>query len=295
MRVLVAISILAFLALLWACVAIFQHIRRTQRRRRRALEASRNDLTPTVPAALITPTPAAPVIPEITFHDPEAPLPEIAFTDSQAPIREPSPQAFQPYLRRSEFHRPAASPVPLVAHTLQPEIVPAEEFVDTLPPPPNPEPPRDAAFSPVPAWPHFGFTPARPAQPFRAPIIPTAEPELTLAAEQAMEDHQVSGRMPDPPAEPIPYAAPAESSASVTPARLPLVIHPPAPAVKPIYPSAHPTLAESTPPPPPPLPPRSGKHPVVRADWAYFNKDMGDLSDPAPAGSRTRVRINNSE
>jgi hypothetical protein len=49
MRVLVAISILAFLALLWASIAIFQHIRRAQRRRRRSLESSDTNLSPTPP------------------------------------------------------------------------------------------------------------------------------------------------------------------------------------------------------------------------------------------------------
>jgi len=29
--------------------------------------------------------------------------------------------------------------------------------------------------------------------------------------------------------------------------------------------------------------------PSRRTDWAYFNKDMGDLSDPAPAGSRPKI------
>jgi hypothetical protein len=30
--------------------------------------------------------------------------------------------------------------------------------------------------------------------------------------------------------------------------------------------------------------------PIRRPDWAYFNKDMGDLSDPSPSRVRDRVR-----
>jgi hypothetical protein len=76
-----------------------------------------------------------------------------------------------------------------------------------------------------------------------------------------------------------------------------MLIHPPAPAIKPIYPSPYPAQQEAEEPPPsvPPVSPRPAHLPISRADWAYFNKDMGDLSDPAPAGSRSRIRIKNSE
>jgi len=289
MRVLVAISILAFAALLWASIAIFRHIQRTRRRRRRALEAARNSLIPVVPVAIVAPPPPPPIVPEITFTDPEAPPPEITYTDPEPPVRELTPPAVQPYLRQAEARQVEVRPTD---PRTQPEpAATAEEFLDTLPPPSSPAL-RESSFSPIPAWPHFGFTPSRPAQPLRSTITTPAEPEQALAAEQALEDQQISGRIPTPPPEPIPYAAPplTESSSSVTPAaRGPIQIQPPAPAVKPLYPSAHPTLAESTPLPPPPLSPRSADQPLRRADWAYFNKDMGDLSDPAPAGSRSRI------
>jgi len=308
MRVLVAISILAFLALLWAFVAIFRHIGRTRRRRRRALESSRNDLAPTPDRAIIAPPPPPVGVPEITFTDPEAPLPEVSFTDPRAPIHEPASPAFQPYVRPVETRQPASSATPIVIHNHKTEVALADEFVDTLPPPPPPStaaiPPatRESTFSPIPAWPHFGFTPSRQAQPLRVPITAPAEPEQALAAEQAIEDHQISGRSPISPPEPIPYAGPSltDSSASVNPARLPMLIHPPPPAVKPVYPSAYPApppepVLEAEQPPRPPLPMRSGQHPTARADWAYFNKDMGDLSDPSPAGSRTKIRAAKSE
>lgn len=297
MRVLVAISILAFAALLWASIAIFRHIQRTRRRRRRALEAARNNLYlyPAVPVAIVVPPPPPPVVPEITFTDPEAPLPEITYTDPEPPVRELTPPAVQPYLRQAEPRQVEVRPTDSRPQP-EPEAT-AEEFLDTLPPP-TPPAPRDSSFSPIPAWPHFGFTPSRPAQPLRSPITIPAEPELALAAVQALEDQQVSGRMPTSPPEPIPYAAPVESSASATPARLPMLIHPPPPAVKPVYPSPYPlqqgsqqpqAAEEPLPSPQPPVPLRPAHQPISRADWAYFNKDMGDLSDPAPAGSRSRI------
>jgi len=83
-------------------------------------------------------------------------------------------------------------------------------------------------------------------------------------------------------------------------------------ALRDIFPSApaFPTLAaaeaEAPPPPieapPPPAlrnmrrPVRSvhsqaeGARPANRPDWIYFNKDMGDLSDPAPSRIRVRSR-----
>jgi hypothetical protein len=300
MRVLVAISILAFAALLWASIAIYRHIRRTQRRRRRALEASLNNFVLPQPIAAIAPPVARPVVPEITFSDPEAPLPEVAFTDPRAPIRPPAAPAFQPYVRQAE-PRPQSAPVLITLVDANPhQVSSADEFVDTLPPPPStptattqpvhaaavpappaPPIPRDPSLSPIPAWPHFGFTPAPRPQPAVKPL-----PE---------DDFHEPARSPMPSPEPIPYAAPplSESSATVAAARGPIQIQPPAPAIRPLYPSSHPTLAESTPPPPPP--PRQGQQPMRRADWSYFNKDMGDLSDPPPAGSRPRIRIPNSE
>ena len=250
MRVLVAISILAFLALLWASVAIFRHIRRAQRRRRRSLESSANSLSPTPPDRfVIAPPPSATVAPEITFTDPEAPVPEVAFTDTEAPIPEPSP-AYQPVLRLPERQNQSAQPILYATPAPEPTtLATTEGFLDTLPPPPDP------ALSPRPAWPHFGFTPARP----------------------------VASK------EPIPYAAPPSGESSAAVVRAPIEIQPPAPAVKPLYPSAHPTIAEAPPPPPPPVPQRSEPQPMRRVDWAYFNKDMGDLSDPAPAGSRPKI------
>jgi len=76
-------------------------------------------------------------------------------------------------------------------------------------------------------------------------------------------------------------------------------------ALRDIFPSApaFPTLAaaEAEAPPPPALrnmrrPVRSvhsqaeGARPANRPDWIYFNKDMGDLSDPAPSRIRVRSR-----
>jgi len=283
MRVLLAISILAFLALLWASIAIFRHIRRAQRRRRRALEASASNLNPAPPDRLvIAPRPSAPIVPEITFTDPEAPLPEVTFTDPEAPIPAPTRPLYQPYSTSPpEVHQPVpAPPVSVVAYTPQP--APAATpiaIADTVPPPPAA--PRDPVRSPVTPWPHFGFTPSRPVP--QPDIVPPEE-----------DDFRQWTPTPFPPPEPIPYAAPAESSASIAAVRAPIEIQPPSPAVRPIYPSAHPTVAEATPPAPPPIsttPQRPGGPAMRRADWAYFNKDMGDLSDPPPAGSRTRIPV----
>lgn len=301
MRVLAAISILAFVALLWASIAAYRHIRRTQRRRRRSLEASLSHYVPPPPIAVITPPVAPPVVPEITFSDPEAPLPEVAFTDPKAPIRIPTPEVFQPYVRPVEL-RPQPAPFLITrVDTNSQHLASSDEFVDTLPPPPStpvtapttvlshalsptplPTPaPRDPTLSPLPAWPHFGFTPAPRIQPSVSPL--------------SDDDVHEAVRAPMPVPEPIPYAAPplTESSSTVASARGPIQIQPPAPAIKPIYPSPLPTLAEAA--PPPPLAPRHPQHPMRRADWAYFNKDMGDLSDPPPAGSRPRIRIPKSE
>jgi hypothetical protein len=275
MRVLVAISILAFLALLWASIAIFRHIRRAHRRRRRFLESAGASLNAAPPERfVIAPAPTAPFSPEITFTDPEAPLPEVAFTDPEAPILEPMPPpAYQPYLRQApalqvdaqqvdaqqtEVRTPPLQPVqpiPYAAPASEPEIpTSTNAFLDSQPP--------DPALSPLPAWPHFGFTPARP-----------------IASK-----------------EPIPYAAPppSDSSASMAAARPSIEFQPPAPAVKPLYPSSRPPVMETPPLASPFAFHRSGQQPMPRSDRNYYNEDMGDLSDPAPAGSRPKVRIANS-
>ncbi len=43
------------------------------------------------------------------------------------------------------------------------------------------------------------------------------------------------------------------------------------------------TTSLATPRPPPPPPPGPVSSSVKRIDWAYYNKDMGDLSDPYQA------------
>ena len=52
---------------------------------------------------------------------------------------------------------------------------------------------------------------------------------------------------------------------------------------KPEEPAARRPLAVS-----PPAP--SGRRKLGRPDWAYFNKDMGDLTDPAPRSAKERDR-----
>jgi len=269
MRVLVAISILAFLALLWASIAIFRHIRRAHRRRRRFLESSQGNLNPVAPDRIVIAPPVAALqdVPEITFTDPEAPIPEVTFTDPEARLPEPASAAqpaFQPFLRQAEAHPLATQPPTRLDLTPEPESKATQnEFQDTLPPPP-PEP-RNTSQSPLPPWPHFGFTPSRS----------TSSTDST---------------------EPLPYAAPpvTESSAAVTPDRTPLEIQPPAPAVKPLYPPLNQQQPEAAP-PPRPMPQRAGQLPLRRIDLAYFNKDMGDLSDPVPAHSRPKTRSTSSK
>jgi hypothetical protein len=278
MRILLAISFVALIALLWAMVAIMQHVRRARRRRKRFLES--------VPAAsehglgLANMVPATKV-PEMNFKDLAAPEPEFLPT-------------FEPAIAMAQSDFVDS----VQAEAAEPEIsAAAEEQLEAAAAPP-------AIFVPA-------------DEPLTGPATADAEPEITAATEDFIEaeaaaepatseteivpehheedPHQDEMDEVDATCAPsqtfvtnyIPYAAPAPAvaTASITPSE----DHYPAP---PDHEPATPRVVRS----------HSAKHPLAslvpqlnRPDWAYFNKDMGDLSDPEPRSVRPKMRPTNSD
>jgi hypothetical protein len=225
MHILLAISVLAFAALLWATIAIANHIRRARRRRRRFMEST---------AQLAAQSPASPL--NLSQVIPKRSVPELSFTDLAAP---------PPPIPEPEVTAAALAdelPTDTEAATSEPELtVAAEEQLETE----------------VHPNPHFEPEPKAPIEAF----VP--EPEITLAAEEQLEDEAT-------PPEPEHVSMRASEFEPLQPP----------PLTKPIRtgPPKHP-LASLIP-------------PIERPDWAFFNKDMGDLSDPEPrSSSRPKIRI----
>jgi len=275
MRILFAISILAFIALLWASIAIVQHVRRQRRRRRRFLDST---------ATLVSQSSTAPL--GIAHLSPAQSIPELSFTDLAAPPPPPPPPP-----QETEAALADELPTETEAATSEPEATPALE-VDVAPEPiaeagtvsaaevqptvePEPEPQRELE-------PEVSLATEEHLEAEAAPELETQpeieqhyepdftpEPEITEIAEEQLETE----------AAPEPNIIASEPEAAPEQEPVQAAIPEPPPLVRPIRtgPPKHP-LAQLV-------------QPLHRPDWAYFNKDMGDLSDPEPrTDSRPKIR-----
>jgi len=270
MRILVAISVFVLVVLLWATVSIVRHIRSSQRRSR--------FLRKTAPQfeAAPEPHPSKPVsqpVSEPTFAD----LAARALAASAIPIstqntppltRTPaessSPAGVSSARRAVASQNSSAGALGLIAQARklsqdmpQPQIRPSgtRKAVEAAP---EPQPVLElqplAALQPVAELkPAVVPQPALEPQPvLRIVEIPQVPQATPVAAEPLPE-----------PLEPLPVAAKTSAFAGIPFLRRPVRSVQPAPAF---------TL------------------PAHRPDWVYFNKDMGDLSDPSPSRIRDRVR-----
>jgi len=278
MRILFVISILAFIALLWATVAIVQHVRRQRRRQRRFLESNGTLAVQSTAAPLgITGLPSKTSIPLLTFTDPAAPPPPLPPPPVPGPVAEVQ--------QEPEASVADELPVETEGATSEPEVIQLADESPTTAASPEPE-----------------IAPVAEVQPA---VEPEPESEITLAIEEHLEAESYTApetipevqphHEPDFTPEPEITAA-AEEQLESEPASEPDTL-----SVEP-EPAPEPEATQSTIPEPPPLvrPIRSGppKHPLAqlvqplpRPDWAYFNKDMGDLSDPEPrSNGRPKLR-----
>jgi hypothetical protein len=273
MRILLAISFVALIALLWAMVAIMQHVRRARRRRRRFLES--------------VPPPAGHGL-GLANIIPVTKVPEMNFKDLAAPEPPPVPMDEPAIAPAHETYSTEAAAIEVA----EPEIsAQAEEQLEAVS-----DPPRISA-------------PAK--EPLTEPATAEAEPEITVDAEDFVEAEAAAEVVPEPHAEEpqqaeadasseapqiyatnyIPYAAPAPAAASAANDASIATVEEHGPAA-PGHVPATPRVVRS----------HSAKHPLAslvpqlnRPDWAYFNKDMGDLSDPEPRSVRPKMRPTNSD
>jgi hypothetical protein len=252
MHVLFAISILALVALLLASAAILQHVRRSRRKRRRFLEENTALAAATVHELAFTEGQRIDDVPRVVAFEPE---PEAA-----APPPFPSAEAALDSSRSAGF---AGS-----ASMLDPETVSIAAALELATHNSN----LRAASSDHTST--SAQTAAADSAEEAKPAVESAATE-TEASQSASEDAIAEKAAPE--SEPSPVSEPVFAAA----ARILAATPRPLPALAPLPPrstrisSARHPLAQLVP-------------PMERPDWAYFNKDMGDLSDPEPSRSRVR-------
>lgn len=225
MTILFAISVAAFVAIMWASISIARHVRRTRRRR------------------VETPTGVVP-----TFSPEAARAAEALAAGAWGRTSRPDWKAAPPPPLPEEAH-PEPEPLP----------TPIRDFVPTMAPLKRPEPQPIAPPEPPPAREPIAAAPAPPAIPAPAPIPSVPEIRFPLTSQRiassaaiaVAREAALASAAAEPTPEPAPEPRSPQSSAS-QPATNFQLRRPPAPA------------------------------PDSRSDWAYFNKDMGDLRDPEP-------------
>ena len=270
---------------------------------------------PPIPANELAPAVAAQVLATELEPPPALAPPAIArAVPRNVPQPEPAPAAPQataaPIAAEPE-PIPEPEPVPILAAAPEPEPAPiAHPAPDTLAEPealPAPEavPEPIAAAAPEPAT--AATEPEPPAiQAEETPAAPEPPQLLESAATEALKPEEAS------PEAPILALAPVPTPIRVTvPPPRPIPCPPPPPPARradssPLHVTSFASLAAIAAqaaavkaPRLAPPPPSARTSPVNlsqaslaphmrRPDWAYFNKDMGDLSDPTPPRTRTR-------
>lgn len=187
-------------------------------------------------------------------------VPELSFTDLAAP---PPPRP-EPVSVADEL------PVETEAATSEPELtLQTEEHLESKAQPETSPEPEPLQIDPEPE-PEIT---AKAEEQLEAEAEPTSEPEASPESETSPETTTEATTEPQSTAqpEPIPETTPEPFQAAIPeppPLKRPIRIGPP----------KH-LLAQLV-------------QPIHRPDWAYFNKDMGDLSDPEPrADTRPKIRI----
>jgi len=254
MRILVAISILVLLALLWATVSIVRHIRKSRRRNRFLREN-----TPQLEAAPAVFTPVSSKSPEPTFAELAAKA-LAASSPAASPASTPPPAGVSSARRMAVSQTPSAGALGLIAqarklsHEMpQPQIRPSGIHKAAAA---TPEPQPVLTIVEVPQLPATAppievFT----RRPLEIPVIPPQSVPAQVVTQPLAASVADASETPSAPRTP--------AFASIPFFRRPVR-------------SAHPAPAFTL--------------PAHRPDWVYFNKDMGDLSDPTPSRIRDRVR-----
>ena len=244
MPILFAISVLALVALLWAAISAAQHIRRARRRRQRSLGA---ETVASFSGRIGLQVPAATATKAVSFEE------------------------VTPY-REAVISRPA-TPTPSVSVEVPRSVALAPRVPMVMPEPP---------YVPAPAYvPKLTFAQVSPflsvgethlAKPMaEAPLPPPVQPAhsrrfgsglFSSARIQSDEDEAGLVEPPVPQMQPPPAAIDLQTPAAINDTPVPKK---PSTALRPS--ASRLSLVAS-----------SGK--MERPDWAYFNKDMGDLTDP---------------
>jgi len=274
MRILLAISVLALAALLWATISIVRHIRKS-RTRSRFLRQMQSQIERHDPLPIQVP--AAPPVP-LQHRTPTAA--ELSFAELAMKSFAPEPVVPAPAPLRNT---PGQAPISSAGRAVSPQtssagalglIAAARKISQDIPQPRMRPSGIRKAFGGATPSPAASLHPARiealPAQPsFAAPITP--RPELFPIAEPAKAAPPFS--IDSPEWQPRKLPRPAEPVAANAP------LARPDPFLR------RPVRSAPSPHPAPPF-----ALPLRRPDWVYFNKDMGDLSDPLPSRMRDRVR-----
>ncbi len=280
-------SALALVTVLWAMVSIGRHIYKT-RRRARFLRERRPEswadpistLLPQTPVQHIVPTAAELSFAELAIESLSSPQ-VVASADFEVPLRTfsaaalpvPNPVATSSAGRAVAPQSPSTGALGLIAA--------ARKLSQDMPLPQVRPSGSRAAFNPsalARQSPHAPFQASTAPSPEIVTHLPAIEtllpPPLPDAEPPATAFTKLASSSLDRPPRKRPQTA--ESATANAPEALAV---PPDPFLRRPVRSVHPPHAT------PPF-----ALPLRRPDWVYFNKDMGDLSDPTPSRIRDRVR-----
>ena len=283
-------SALALVAVLWAMLSIGRHIYRSRRRARFLRERRPQSWADLIPATLpqIPVRNTVPTAAELSF----AALAMKSLSPPQAANPGPVEVPLRTSLVASQPPAPAPSPISAAGRAVAPQstsagalglIAAARKLSQEMPLPQVRPSGSRPAFDPAaltrqsPPAPLQAFSAPSPEIVTQLPLLETFLPPqqpVPSPESPATAFTKLASSSPDQP--PRKQPQPAESIAAKVPE---------APAVpsdtflrRPVR-SVH--------------PPHSAAPfvlPLRRPDWVYFNKDMGDLSDPTPSRIRDRVR-----
>jgi len=290
MRILLAMLMLALIAVLWATVAIGRHIYKSRRRAQILRERRPQSWADSIPTPLALPPAghSGPAAAELSFAEVSmksfSPQQTVIPANFEIPVKT-TPASSQPSV-------PAPAPIPSAGRAVAPQsnaagtlglIAAARKLSQEMPLPQMRRSGSRPAFDPPTL---ARQTPSEPLQPLPIPspeifaqlpeigsLVPTQQPVPSAESSATAFTKLASGSIDLPPRK---QPQPAESIATPSPESSTVQSDP---FLRRPVRSVHPPQAAP-----------SFVLPLRRPDWAYFNKDMGDLSDPAPSRIRDRVR-----
>jgi hypothetical protein len=257
MRILLGISILVLVAILWTTFSIVRHVRVTRRRNRflreQLISEQTLDLPPMLSAGNIAPLPARFAAPILPVAQHDIPEPVQAIP---APVITPrSSTHATTFAGISSTRRPSITPQNPSPSPLS-LIAAARKLSRDLPHPPLAHPQADPAPKLATEEQPLRILEFVP-DPATAEIYPSAPAFPSLAA--ANPDGKLRQLRPAIPAQPADNANDIQVRRPVRSVHLQSAVN--------------------------------ANRPSHRPDWMYFNKDMGDLSDPLPGRIRDRIRL----